>query len=627
MKGSVAVSVTILGTVLGAPALVFSQAAPAHAQSTLQSAPPPAERLHDYSPYEKETIEQQLARLHLERDPSPDGKIVERVEIVRLDVFEPRDILPQWLNIFEFKTREYVIRDEVLLKEGDPYSQSLVDDTLRNLRRAPGVPQLSIVLAVAAYGSAPDRVVLVVMTKDVENWRLNWDVTATQGGIESLVFEPAQTNFLGIHQIPSAHFVYEPLAYTVGASYLIPRLGHSRIAVSPSADVMVDRRGNLEGTYGHLVTGEPLFSGSTPWAWDASVAWHDVIYRRYSDAQLVQFNDKATGGSMPFQYRYRTYFANYELTRSFGWDVNHDFTAGVNVTRAVYQDQFSGVDARTAADFRATFEPVSDTTVGPFLQYHTYQMRFLRVIDFDTLALQEDYRLGHDVVVRVRPSPRALGSSRDVLLMSAAAQYTWPLRDGLARVAVLSTLDPEADRISDAALEPTVHLATPSIGKVGRLVFDTLLVWRWRNYLNHLSTLGGSDRIRGFPTNFFVGQDTLSCNLEFRSRPVEIATLQAAGVVFYDIGDAFKGFGHSYTGLDHFFAYQSVGFGIRTLIPWLDRTVFQADLGFPLERPIDPSKGAPIAPYGFVLSFGQAFSTPTVAPTPVLPTGQGPDSP
>jgi hypothetical protein len=623
MKGSVEVFVTVTG----ASALLVAHAATAHAQNAPQSAPPPAERLQEYSAYEKETIEEQLARLHLERDPSPEGKIVERVEIVRLDVFEPRDILPQWLNIFEFKTREYVIRDEVLLREGDAYSQSLVDDTLRNLRRAPGVPQQSIVLGLAATGSAPDRVVLVVITKDVENWRLNWDLVGTPGGVESLIFEPAQTNFLGIHQIPSAHFVLEPLAYTVGGSYLVPRVGHSRIALSPSVDVMVDKRGNLEGTYGHLVAGEPLFSGSTPWAWDARVAWRDVLYRLYSNAQLAQYSDAATGASVPVQYRYRTYSANYEVTRSFGWDVNHDFTAGVSLTRAVYQDQFPGVDARTVADFRAAYEPVSDTTVGPFLQYHTYQMRFLRVIDFDTLALQEDYRLGHDVVLRVRPSPRALGSSRNVLLLTGAAQYTWAIRDGLARVAVVSILDPEPDRISDAAFEPTVHLATPSIGKWGRLVFDALLAWRWRNYLNELSTLGGSDRLRGFPTNFFVGQDTLSSNLEFRSRPVEIATLQAAGVVFYDIGDAFKGFNHAYTGLDHFFAYQSVGFGIRALVPWLDRTVFQADLGFPLERPIDPSTGSPIARYGFVISFGQAFLTPTVAPTPVLPTGQGPDSP
>jgi hypothetical protein len=327
---------------------------------------------------------------------------------------------------------------------------------------------------------------------------------------------------------------------------------------------------------------------------------------------------------LPFQYRSRVYTATYELTRSFGWDINHDFTVGATINRAMYQNQFPGADSRTAADFVARYVPVSDTQVGPFLQYHTYAMRFVRVLDFDTLALQEDYRIGHDVVLRALPSPRALGSSRDVALLYGAVQYTWPLRDGLVRLAFRSTLDPQLDdgvvRISDAAIEPIGHLATPTIAGMGRIVLDASLLWRWRNYLNVNSILGGDDRLRGYPTNFFVGQDAVSYNVEFRSRPVEILSMDIAAVAFYDAGEAFTGF-------DHFFPYHGVGVGIRTLFPWLDRTVFRADLGFPIEHPIDPSTGARIPPLSFLISFGQAFATPTVAPTPVLPTGQGPDSP
>ena len=109
-------------------------------------------------------------------------------------------------------------------------------------------------------------------------------------------------------------------------------------------------------------------------------------------------------------------------------------------------------------------------------------------------------------------------------------------------------------------------------------------------------------------------------NVELRSRPVEILSMELAGVAFYDVGDAF-------TTWNEFVPYQTVGAGIRTLFTWLDRTVFQADIGFPIARPIDPATGVPIPPYSFILSFGQAFATPTTAPKPVLPTGQGPDSP
>jgi hypothetical protein len=604
----------VLASLLAAAPAALAQTGPSR-----QSAPPPAERLDVYSPYERQTIAETFARMGFVRDDAPEGKTVERVETVRLDVFEPRDIVPQWLNAVEFKTREHVIRDEVLVREGDPYRQALVDDTIRNLRRAPSVPQLSLVLAVAAAGSAPDRVVLVVIVKDVNNWRANWDLVGTPGGVELFALEPAQTNFLGTHQIPSAHFIYLPLTYTFGGSYLVPRLGRSRIAVAPSVDVMVNRQGHLEGTYGQLVAGAPLYSGTAQWAWDSTVAWQDRILRLYQDAQLGEYSDPATHQTIPTQYRARTFIANYALTRSFGWDINHDFTVAASVSRGVYQNQFPGADPKTAADFVAKYVPVSDTRVGPYVQYHSYAMRFVRVFDFDTLALQEDYRLGHDIVLRVRPAPRAFGSTRDVLGFYGAAQYTWAMRDGLARISLQATLDREPDRISDAAIEPTAHLVTPTIAGLGRIVLDSSLVWRPRNYLNVTTTLGGSDRLRGFPTNFFVGADTVSYNVEFRSRPVEIATLELAGVAFFDVG-------HAFTGWDQFIPYQSAGFGIRALFPWLDRTVFQADLGFPFEHPLD-SRGSPIAPFSYVISFGQAFVTPTVAPTPVLPTGQGPDSP
>ncbi len=587
-----------------------------------QSAPPPAERLRYYSPYELQTIGEVLGGKNLVQDPSPDGKLVERVEVVPLDVFEERDVLPSWLNVFHVTTREGVIRREVLLRPGDRYQQALVDDTIRNLRRLPGVPQLSAVLVVAARGSAPDRVVLVVITKDVWSLRLSWDVVADPGGLDELVLQPSETNFLGTHQILGATFVLQPLTYTFGAHYTVPSLDQTRVAVQVGEDVMVNKlTGAPEGSYGSLVAGEPLFAGNTPWSWDASVSYQDVFLRRYVNAQLYAFSDH--GQNLPWEYHSLQSLATYEVTRSFGWEYKHDFTLGAGVSRAVYAvPATAGVSATTVSDFQSQYVPLSDTRVGPSLQYHTYDTHFLRVIDFDTLALQEDYRLGHDVVLRVYPSFRGLGSTRDVLGLYGAAQYTWAVRDGLFRVSLQSTTEPEADRnwdVADAAIQPTAHLATPSIGNLGRIVVDGTLLYRWRNYLNQTEILGGGDRLRGFPTNFFVGANVMSYNVEARTRPVEILSMELGGVAFYDVGNAF-------TGWSNFIPYQSLGVGIRALFPWLDRVVFQADIGFPLERPLD-STHTPISPYSFIISFGQAFSTPTVAPAPVLPTGQGPDSP
>jgi len=232
--------------------------------------------------------------------------------------------------------------------------------------------------------------------------------------------------------------------------------------------------------------------------------------------------------------------------------------------------------------------------------------------------------LGHDFVFRLYPSFHALGG-RDVLGFYLGAQYTASVRDGLARVSFASVTEHDMNwgapfdslqrAPADASFSPTAHLVTPTIAGLGRIVADGVLVYRWRNYLNQLNYLGGEDRLRGFPTSFFVGKDTLAYNVELRSRPVEILTCQLAGVGFYDVGQSFNGW-------SQFEPFQSAGFGLRALLPWLDRLVFRADIGFPLKRPIDPATGEPIPAFGFLVTFGQAFGVPSVAPTSVLPTGQ-----
>jgi hypothetical protein len=596
---------------------------PARAQTP---APPPAERAHVYSQYELETIAEVLGSKGEAIDEQPDGKLIEHIEIVPLDVIEPRDPLPQLVNVIHVTSKPWIIRREMLQREGERFSEVLADETIRNLRR---LPQLSLVLVVATRGSAPDRVNVVVITKDVWSLRLNWDVVATPGGIELFAAQPSETNFLGRHQTIGTNFVLEPSAYTLGLQYVVPRIDTSRVALVANANIMVNRAsGSPEGSFGQLIAGQPIYSALTEWAWDASVAWQDFVNRRYTNAQLSEFVDPQfpfygciqRANCLPFQFRAREYTTTYEVTRSFGWETKHDITFAAGIDRREYRADFPGASPLVVSDFVRDEVPVGDTRVGPSIQYHTYTKRYVRVIDFDNLALQEDYRLGHDVVLRVYPSFRAIGASRDVLGMYGAAQYSVAVRDGLFRVSVASTTEPawprqptQHDDIADASFVPTAHFVSPTIAGVGRIVFDASLLWRWRNYLNQLTYLGGDDRLRGYPTNFFIGQNVMAYNVELRSRPVEILKCQLAGVGFFDAGDAFN---------ENYVAHESLGVGLRALFPQLDRLVFRADIGFPIQRPLDPTTGAVIPPYGFIISFGQAFVTPSVAPAPVLPAGQ-----
>lgn len=577
-------------------------AAPAAKQGAPAAPATPARR-EGYSSYESATIERVLSRLGATLEPAAEGKIVEGIDVVPLEVIEDRDPAPAFLNWFHALSRPYVIRREVLLAVGRPYEQALADESARNLRE---LSQLSLVLVFAVRGGAPDRVRVAVVTKDVWSLRLNSDYRIAGGQLEYLFLQPSEQNLLGIHHAVAAQLALDPGALSLGATYAMPRIGGSHVRLRTQANAIIDREtGDFEGTSGEFIYGQPLYGTPAEWAWDAEITWRDEVTRRFVGTKLATFDAAATPGDdrVPYRYRSDLLVGSYAVTRSFGGGaarssaVKHDFSVGIEASRKVYRfDAPEGLAPAAITEFKKRVMPVSDTRVAPTFKYATYSTRFLRVLDFNTLALQEDYRLGHELAILIYPVTTALNSSRNFLGISAAAAYTVALGDGLARAVVESVTELDGSQIFDASIEARARVHTPSFG-VGRLVFDVRLLDRYRNYLNRRSVLGGDTRLRGYPTAAFIGEDVLSANLELRTRPVEIWSCQVAGAAFFDAGDAFDGF-------DDLRLKQSAGFGVRALFPQLNRIVMRADWGVPLTRGY---KEPDALPGDILVTFEQAF--------------------
>lgn len=571
-------------------------------QARAQTPPEPTSTTYDYSPYEQDTIRLAERSLASRIDPHPEGKIVESVEFVTLDVIEPRDPVPGFLNVLHATSRRWVIEREVLVHNGDRYKKILVDETARNLRV---LPQLSLVLCVPLQGRSPNQVVLAVITKDIWSLRLNWTAAYSSGGLESLVVNPSETNLFGAHQSVGARLEVQPESLAYGLSYYVPRLTSSRLRTLAAANVVFSRRsGTAEGTFGGFSVGRPLLTTRTEWAWDAEFSWRSDVYRRYVNAQLGRYDAIVTPqpDGIPYQYSTRRFLSGASVTRSFGWASKTDVTVGLQHDFRRYDaPSLDGFDPAAMQEFRDKRVPRDDIRLGPFAQARSYTTNYLRVLDFETLGLQEDIRLGHDLIARVYPVSAAIGSSRTFLGTFAAAQYTFPLGDGLLRIGVDATQEVEQGRVSDASITGFVRVVTPRLA-IGRIVADSALLLRYRNYLNRSSLLGGNGRLRGYPSNYDVGRNLAVHNLEFRTRPLSLLSLQLGGALFYDVGDAFD----AWSSLR---VKESVGVGVRALFPQLDRMVFRGDLGFPVSRGRLPSD---VAPVSFYMSFGQAFDLPSV---------------
>ncbi len=598
-------------------ALLLSLALPAVAvaQLTPSLAPPPSPspetRKFQYSSYEQATIADALATLGLGPEERPEGKVVESIQAIRLEVIEERDPAPRFLNVFHHVTRSYVVERELLLRSGDVFRQTLADETQRKLA---SVSQLSLVLVVAAAGTTPDKVRVVVITKDVWSLRLNWDIALTASGLEGLTINPSETNLLGTQQTVGLQFSWLPQSYSLGAQYAVPRVLGSHVTAAADAGLTFNSEtGAREGSFGDVQLTSPLWSSRTEWSWGAGVSWLTEVTRRYSSGRVASFVlsqqtscVQASSLCVPDAYLTDITDAAAFVTRSFGWAVKLDVSLGFEARNSRFRlPDLSAFDLATVQAYQRTRLPLSDDRVGPYLQVRTYPTNFLRVLDLETLALQEDYRLGPEAYLRIYPALRSLGSTRDFVGVSAGASHTASIRDGLVRAGLEAIVETETGsrEVTDGSIQATVRAASPR-WPAGRVVLDGALLDRYANHLNRLTFLGGNSRLRGYPSEVLVGPKVLTVNAEYRSRPWQLfESVQVGGVLFYDAGDAFFG-------SKDFQLRQAVGFGARILFPQLDRLVFRADVGFPFTRSV-PGGASPVT---FFVTFGQAFSLYEVGP-------------
>lgn len=562
-----------------------------------------------FSDYELELVEEELAERGLTLDSAPEGKLVSSIELVRFEVFDERDPVPDFINVFHVTSRERVIRRELSFAEGQPWVQSRVDETARNLK---SLRQLSLVAIVpAADPERPGHVRVLVLTKDVWSLRLNSDFEVAGRRLNSLVLSPAEENLFGTHARVAGYFTLQRDSYSVGGSVAHDRIPASRLAGVVSYSAVLNRdSGDYEGFVASFSYGIPLTSITQKWAFASSFVARDYLVREYArDGTIAEYDAEATPAveRIPYEYAYERYVAENQITRSFGRRHKLDLGFGVEADRKVFRaPRRAGVAPLALAEFASRVLPRSDTRISPFVQLDSYESRFLKTSDLDTLGLTEDVRLGHRAIARVYPAARRAGSSRDLFGVYSGLSYTLALRDGVARAMAISEVEYAAPGERNGRGALAAYVASPRLG-AGRLIADALVQNRYANYSNQRYELGGDDRLRGYPTDdpTLRGDDAVAANLEFRSAGVNILSVECGAVAFYDAG----GTADRLSDIDF---RHSVGLGLRFMAPEFDRVVLRADWGFPL------SAGYSTFPGGLFVTFGQALVIPALAPPSVV---------
>ncbi len=558
-----------------------------------------------FTAYEQETVDLALERHAAKRDNDPEGKRIVAIDIDVLDVFEDRDPMFGFVNIFHANTKDYVIRRELLFSKGNRYNTKKVLESARNIR---SIRQESLVLIVPIATDTPGEVRVLVLAKDIWSLRLNSNYRIQNGQLELLLLQPAEENLGGTHRRLLGNFVYEPDTITVGGAFNDPRLAGTRHTWNVGANVILNHSsGDVEGGSGSFAFGRPLFSLSTPWSWGANTTFSRSITRRFTGLAPLLFDAEITpeDDRIPWTYDSEVLGGSVSVTRSLGYKVKNNFRLGMAVRRSVFRarpDALVGIDPAAVDEFKRDVVPFGETRNGPFAVYNMFFNDFLSITDAETMGLQENYLLGPQLIVRFQPIARAFGSTRNILNYTATAAYTQQLGKGYARVYGSADVETElrdADtRVSDSTLHTGLRAVSPPFF-FGRLVYDGTWVVRPQNFTNSTISVGGDTRLRGYPSLAFIGENLFASNIEFRSRSFLLWSMLVRGALFYDVADAFMG--------DDIDPKQGAGFGFRVLFPQLGRAVVRVDWGFPLS----PDAG-PFNPFqGLLLTFRQAFGVPS----------------
>lgn len=568
-------------------ALCVMRSEPASAQQSPQS-------------YETQRVMQYLAGAGLGVDDAPEGKRIRKIFLERREVFEGDDLLvpvvlpsfaPTWPNLFHAVTTDPTIRRELVLHEDEPYLTPLAEESMRNLR-ALGV--FGLVRIVAIRTTEPNTVDVLVYTRDLWSLRFEQEFSGA-GKTFEVAAQLVERNFLGRDKSLAGRFSLAPDVYTVGQTYVDPRIAGESLALSEAFDVIVNREsGKPEGSTGGLTFSRPYYTLAQRFSFEITLAYAIFVWRDLRGGELLGYDTRA--GAMhgkacavgadeciPIVWDESRLRIDAAVHRRFGVNYTQTFSAGAGAYSLVTDDNRE-TGLRSAAE-RRTFEaevlPGGRREVYPFLRYRLSLPRYEVFTNLGTYGLAESVQVGPSLDGSVYAPLKPLGSDANGLSFHGLAGYVWAGRDALLDVVTEGYSRLRDGRAIDQRAIFRVRGASPSFDWLwGRMVARFFWEARQNDTTNAIVTLGGENGLRGFAAQQFYarGANRVLWNVEYRTRPWVLQSIHFGLVAFYDAGSV-------YETAARLRVHHAIGAGVRALIPQLNRTVFGLDVGQPIGEP------------------------------------------
>lgn len=489
----------------------------------------------------------------------PAGATIGRIGFHRENVFDTS--LPEednWFyrlaNRWHILTREDVIRKQLLFSSGDTWSEQLVDESERLLRRNDYLYDAQIEPVKLEDGVVDLR----VTTKDL--WSLTPGFSLSRSGGENRTrFSISEQNLVGTGTRVKMSYTEDVDRESTSGEYFNNNLGGGWVSL------LAQVADNSDGETRHLRLLRPFYALDARWS--AGISWwHD-------DAE-VEFYDL---GNAIAEYRedqnVASVFAGWSDGLKHGRVVR--WTAGFTLDEHDFlETERMELPQRIPGDRRFVY---------PFIGVEYLQDRFRTSSNRDQINRTEDFYMGTRFAARLGYATERLGSDRDALVYDVSASTAFGSIEDKALL-LASSLNGrlEDGRIVNALWNMDARYYRQQSKK--RLFFMTLnATYGWNLDIDNTVQLGGDNGLRGYPLRYQVGRGRLLFRIEERyfTDWYPFRLVRVGGAIFADIG---RTWGDSPVGGEPLGWLKDVGIGLR-LGPTRasGNDVIHLDLAFPLD--------------------------------------------
>lgn len=454
-------------------------------------------------------------------EPIPDAAVLEQSAAVIGEIFvNPENIfdlndpeedkrLYRLANRLHVKTRENVVRQQLLFHPGDLYSARLLDESERILRSARYIYDASV--RPIAYHDG--KVDIAVTTRDV--WTLNPGISfGRRGGTNTYGFEIEELNILGTGTSLS-------LSHKSGVDrdsnllqYKNPHLAGTWAALGLSYS------NNSDGSMRALSLNRPFYALDSRWAAGFSALDDERIEPLYDRGKIV---DK-------FTERQKSADAYWGWSRG----LDNGWTQRWSVGATYNDQQFDAAPEWTGPSVL----PEDRKLVYPWVRFDLVQDDFMKLRNHDQIGRTEDFYLGTRLSALLGWADATFGSDRNALIFSASLGHGIGTTEH-STLLFSSTAGGrlESGELRNAQLDGSIRYYNKQSER--RLFFTTLEGSIGHNLdLDNQILLGGDNGLRGYPLRYQSGEARALLTVEQRyfTDWYPFRLFRIGGAAFFDIG-------------------------------------------------------------------------------------------